>query len=118
MKEFLMNAQVIAFILVSLAIVYSVFIRPILIKRFEGGYLTNTQLTLLDFACKKGVEYAEQLYKNDDTLSRNELALTYAFDIIEEAGIFSEEYLHIIEGLVESNVLKLPKTHAVFGDLR
>ena len=66
--------------------------------------LTPEQLALIDSACTKALEYAEQVCKEDPTVDRGQLALEYAFDIIKEAGIgiIPDAYFEIVQGMLMS----------------
>ena len=100
------NAGAVAIGLVALVLLYDIVVKPVVSKK-----LTVEQLEVIDLACNKAVEYAEQTYKKDSTVDRNKLAVDYAFDVVKKAGILPDRYLSIIKGMIESSVLKLPKTH-------
>lgn len=107
-------AYIISFSIVLITLIYTVFIKPILEER---GYLTREQLELIDFACEKGVSFAEQIYKHDPSIDRYQLAIDYAFEVIEKAGIIPDMYLTVIQGMIEDYVRKLPKTHDADGNI-
>jgi|688.fasta_scaffold424457_3 hypothetical protein len=100
--------------LVAISLVWALVLKPYLVDR---KILTQEQLDLIDFATEKAIEYAEQVYKNDTSVNRNQLALDYAFEIIRKANIIPESYVVIIKGMIESSVYKLPKTHDEDGNV-
>lgn len=104
--------MIIAIVLVATSLVWAIFIRPNV-----KGNLTFEQLELIDFACEKAVSYAEQTYKEFPDIDRSQLALDYAFQIIEKAAIIPENYLGIIKGMIKANIIKLPKTHDENGNI-
>ncbi|MBZ4687681.1 MAG: hypothetical protein PWQ96_74 [Clostridia bacterium] len=106
--------KIIAISIIALAMVYTGFIRPYLVKR---NLLTKEMLELIDYACERGVGYAEQLYKSDQSIDRQKIALDFAFDVVRKAGIVPEKYLDIIRGIIEDKVRQLPKTHDENGDI-
>lgn len=108
------DAGIIALIILAVTLIYDIAIKPYLIK---NRILTTEQLDIIDFACEKAVEYAEQIYKNDPSIDRNALAIDYAFDVVEESGVIPERYIDVIEGMIESYVFKLPKTHDEDGSI-
>jgi hypothetical protein len=108
MNEILNNISALTFILIVIPMFWTIILKPILIKK---NVLNIEQLDLIDFACEKAVQYAEQIYKNDNNTDRQELALDYALDILNKSDIIPDEYFYLINGIIESHVLKLPKTH-------
>lgn len=102
------NYQLAVIGVVAVAIAYTLFIKPYL-KRI--GMLTLEQIEFIDYAVETGVQFAEQLYKTDNTIDRHKIALDYAFDVLRKSGMIPEDYIDIIRGIVESKVLILPKTH-------
>ncbi len=93
----------IALAIVIAAIVYSIVIRP---ELDEKTALTDEQLALIDNAVKKAVEYAAIAYKDDPEVDESELALKYAFEIVKQAKIIPDEYLGIVQAIIEDKVLK------------
>lgn len=108
--DYFVGVQITSVVLIAVALAWGLIIKPLLQKK---NVLTLEQLTFIDKVCQKGVDYAEQLYKSEKITAdeRNQLAIDYVFSIVVEAQIVPEMYIPLIKGMIESWVLKLPKTH-------
>lgn len=69
------------------------------------------QLNLLENIVRYAVGYAEQIYKTDITIDRFSLASDYVYDVVSKLGYDYPELAKIIIGLIEAQVLQLPKTN-------
>lgn len=102
----MMNYEWIALAIIAIVLFLDIFVKPKL-----KNVLTNEQIELIDYACEKGVEFAEQMYKNGHEIDRLQVSMDFALDVIVKSGIVSERYMDIIEAVIESKVFNLPKTH-------
>lgn len=111
-NQFLTDHSVLIGVIIAvLAMVYRLFLHDRLVN---SGLLNTEQLDLIDYACERGVEFAEQMYKNDSSVDRQSLALDFAFDIIEKSHIIPQQFLDIIHGMIEAKVNKLPPTNVSY----
>ena len=94
------------------AILIGVSVLWIFIKLKVSSKLTTEQLEIIDFACTKGVEYAEQLLLSGKITAaeRAALALKYAYEIVEKAGLSPTTLATVITGAIEAAVKELPST--------
>lgn len=111
--DYFIEIQITSVVIIAITLAWSLIIKPLLQKK---NILTTEQFDFIDKICEKGVAYAEQLYINKEITAeeRNQLAVDYVFSVIVEAKIIPERYLPLIKGMIESWVLKLPKTHNDF----
>lgn len=98
------NYQILAVIIVALAIAYSLFVRPRLKEK-----LTTEQIDVIDYAVDKGLDYAETLYKGDTAINKDKVALEYACDVIVRSGAIGERYMGIIKVMIEEEIEKRTK---------
>jgi len=95
------------YIVVAIGLVIVSLLWVVFGRKKAIGILTPEQITLIDNACSKALEYAEQVYKEDPTVDRGQLAMEYAFDIIKEAGIIPDAYFEIVQKMLINVVGKV-----------
>ncbi|MBS4022800.1 MAG: hypothetical protein KGZ79_10355 [Dethiobacter sp.] len=96
-----MNYKLVAFILLTIIMYYAVFIRPYLFPKI----LINEELEkIIDSACERGVEYAEQLYKIDLSLERMEISLYLAYYVLRKTKVVPDDYLKMINEIIKDKV--------------
>jgi hypothetical protein len=93
-------------------LIYSIYLYLKSVIR-QNKYLSSEQLELLENVCRYAVGFAEQMYKTDKTVDRYQIAIEYVYDIVNKAGFDYCKLMNIVNGLIESQVLKLPQTHKV-----
>lgn len=97
-----------ALLLILLIIVYIFILRPWLRKRG----LSLAQLQTVDFAAVRAVELAEQLFLSGKLPKeeRKKAALKAAAEMLRETRVVPEQYMGLIDKLIEAAVRGLPKT--------
>lgn len=94
-------------------LIYLIIIVLILNKLYRGdGKLSVEDMEFLKLVGKQAVGYAEQVYKtNKSEDNRFNIAVNYLYDAVKKSNIKYENVRNLVVGIIESEVLNLPKTH-------